>query len=45
MATFLRDPYAVAAMELFRLGAMPSKDALLAAGDFDLPKLLAEVSP
>jgi hypothetical protein len=45
VATFLKDPYGVAALELLRLGALPPKDVITAAGDFDLPKLLAEVSP
>jgi hypothetical protein len=45
VATFARDPFAVAAMELLRMHAMPEKDFIKGSGDLDLPKLLAERSP
>ena len=45
MATFARDPQAVAAMELIRLQAMPERSFIEANPDLDLVKLLAERSP
>ncbi len=44
VATFSRDPHGVAAAELLRLNAMPSKSFIVANGDVDLVALLAERS-
>ncbi len=44
VATFARDPQAVAAMELLRLQAMPEKAYIEGTPDLDLVKLLAERS-
>jgi hypothetical protein len=46
VATLGRDPQAVAAMELLRLKAMPSRSVIASSGgDFDLTKHLESVSP
>lgn len=41
VATLNADPQAAAAAELFRLGAMPSRDAIEGSPDLDLAKALA----
>lgn len=42
--TIAKDPYAVAAMELIRLGAMPTVEQLKSAPDLDLPEFLRQVT-
>lgn len=44
VVTFNRDPEAVAAMELLRLGAMPAPSELAAVGEFNLTAHLAKVT-